>query len=150
MKLFQKISAGILISFSLLVTFLAIRAIADPQTPQNDKEDFFEVMVFYGWTPGILGVFLVRNVLQTEKKEKESLAAKERERLQAIFYSLLKEHKGELPFLLFAMETKLSPDEAREYLDQKVKEFRGSSEVDDRGEIIYRFNVSKSMGNESL
>ncbi|NJL89190.1 MAG: hypothetical protein HC916_04835 [Coleofasciculaceae cyanobacterium SM2_1_6] len=149
MKLFQKISAGILISFGLLVTFLAIREIANPQTSQKDKEDFFEVMVFYGWTSGISGAFLVRNVLQTEKKEKESLAAKERERLQSIFYSLLKEHKGELPFLLFAMETKLSPDEARHYLDQKVKEFRGNSEVDNQGEIIYRFNLSKSTCNES-
>lgn len=147
MKLFQKISAGILITFSLLIAILAIGGIASPQAPQKEKEGAFAALVIFALPPGILGQFLIWNVLRTERKEKEALARKESDRLQSIFYRLLKKHGGQLTPLLFAMETKLSPGDARQYLDQKAKEFEANFEVDDRGDITYRFNVGrKALG----
>ncbi len=147
MKLFQKISAGILITFSLLIAILAIAGLADPKAPQKDKEGSFAALVIFALPPGVLGQFLIWNVLRTERKEKEALALRESDRLQSIFYLLLKKHGGELTPLLFAMETKLSPGDARQYLDQKAKEFEANFEVDDRGDITYRFNVGrKALG----
>lgn len=147
MKLFQKISAGILITFSLLIAILAIVGLADPQAPQKDKEGAFAALVIFALPPGVLGQFLIWNVLRTERKEKEALTLRESDRLQSIFYLLLKKHSGELTPLLFAMETKLSPGDARTYLDQKAKEFEANFEVDDQGDITYRFNVGrKALG----
>ena len=145
MRLFQKISAGVLISFSLLIAVLAFGDLANPKTPQKDKEGAFAALVLFGLPPGILGQFLIWNVLRTERKEREALATKESDRLQSIFYLLLKKHSGELTPLLFAMETKLAAGDARTYLDQKAKEFDANFEVDDRGDIIYRFNVGKKF-----
>lgn len=149
MKLFQKISAGILISFSVLIVALAFGDLANPKAPQKDKEGAFAALVIFGLPPGALGQFLIWNVLRAERKEKEALALKESDRLQSVFYLLLKKHSGELTPLLFAMETKLSPSDARQYLDQKAKEFEANFEVDDRGDITYRFNVGrKALGQD--
>ena len=147
MRLFQKISAGVLISFSLLIAVLAFGDLANPQTPQKDKEGAFAALVIFGLPPGILGQFLIWNVLRAERKEKEALARNESAQLQSVFYHLLKKYNGELTPLLFAMETKLSAGDARAYLDQKAKEFDANFEVDDRGDITYKFNVGrKSLG----
>lgn len=147
MKLFQKISAGILIAFSLMIAVMMLGELANPKA--KDKGGAFAALIIFGLPPGVLGQFLIWNVLRTERQEKEALVAKENDRLQSIFYLLLKKHRGELTPLLFAMETKLSPGEARQYLDQKAKEFEANFEVDDRGDIIYRFNVGrKALGQE--
>lgn len=145
MRLFQKISAGILISFSLLIVAFAFNDLANPKTPQTEKEGAFAALIIFGLPPGALGGFLVWNVLRTERKEKEALAKEESDRLQSIFYRLLKKHSGSITPLLFAMETKLSAVEARAYLDQQAKEFEANFEVDDRGDVIYRFNLGKKF-----
>ena len=141
MKLFQKISAGILIAVSLMIAVMMLGELANPKA--KDKEGAFAALIIFALPPGALGQFLIWNVLRTERKEKEALALKESDRLQSIFYLLLKKHSGELTPLLFAMETRLSAGEARTYLDQKAKEFEANFEVDDRGDITYRFNVGK-------
>ncbi len=147
MRLFQKISAGVLITFSLMITVLAIADIANPHA--KNKDGAFGALIVLGLPPGALGGFLVWNVLRTERKEKEALAKQESDRLQSIFYLLLKNHGGEITSLLFSMETKLSADESKAYLDQKAKEFDANFDVDENGGITYRFNIGRSIGSKS-
>ncbi len=141
MRLFQKISAGILIAVSLMIAVMMLGELANPKA--KDKEGAFSALIIFALPPGALGQFLIWNILRTERMEKEALAKEESDRLQSIFYLLLKKHSGELTPLLFAMETKLTAGDARTYLDQKAKEFEANFEVDDRGDITYRFNLGK-------
>jgi len=147
MRLLQKISAGILITFGLMFTVALIADIANPKT--DNKAGAFGALILVGLAPGCVGGFLIWNVLSNERKEREALESQESDRLQSIFYQLLKTHNGEITPLSFAMETKLSPQDARNYLDQKAKEFEANFDVDDRGDITYRFNLGrKSQGQD--
>jgi hypothetical protein len=70
---------------------------------------------------------------------------RKRDRLQSIFYWLLKEGKGQLTLLSFAMEAQLSAEAARQYLDQKAKEFNATFGVCDGGGIVYIFNEPATL-----
>lgn len=147
MKLLQKISAGILITWSLVISAAMIAVVADSNASEEDKQGGAAALVIFGLPPGALGGFMVWNLMRSSRKEREELEAKESDRLQSIFYLLLKKHHGELNPLLFAMETKLSPGNAKQYLDQKAKEFEANFDVDSHGDITYKFNVGrKSLG----
>lgn len=71
-------------------------------------------------------------------------AAKWRSRQQFLrdtFYYLLQLHQGRLTVFEFAMHTNLSGTEAREYLNDRAKEFEANFETSDRGDILYVFPV---------
>jgi hypothetical protein len=148
MRLVQKISAGILITFSLLITAFAISDFTSPQATQKDKDGDLAALIIFSFPSGLLGGFLAWNVIRSEKKQKAELAARESDRLQSIFYLLLKKNKGEITPLLFAMETKLSPGDAKTYLDQKAKEFDANFDVDDHGGVTYKFSIGKNSLGE--
>ncbi len=141
MNLIKKIGAGIFITFGLMILVLAVTELADTQKSKEDKDGAFAALVVFGIPSGIIGGALAWNVVQGGKKQKEKLAAQKIDRLQSIFYLFLKKHNGSITPLLFAMESKLSPADARIYLDQKAKEFDAHFDVDDQGGIIYQFNL---------
>ena len=61
------------------------------------------------------------------------------EQIQAVFYRLIKTNKGKITVMRLAMETGLSGKEAQAYLDEQVKHFNADYEVNDKGEVTYRF-----------
>lgn len=141
MNLLKKIGAGIFITFGLMIAILAVSDLTDAEESKEDKEGALAALIVFGIPSGMIGGALAWNVFQGGKKQKEKLAAQERDRLQSIFYLLLKKHNGSITPLLIAMESKLSPADAKVYLDQKAKEFDANFEADDQGGIIYQFNL---------
>jgi len=73
---------------------------------------------------------------------------KRRQRQQALldhaFYKLLKEHDGYITTLEFAMTAKLSGAVARQYLDNRAKEFSAQFGISEVGEVFYIFPVVRS------
>lgn len=60
--------------------------------------------------------------------------------VDSIFYKLLETNQGKISILTFMQATELSPEEAQEYLNQKIKDLRGSRHTT-RGNIYYKFNT---------
>lgn len=64
--------------------------------------------------------------------------------LDAVFYQLLQEHRGQITVLDFAMTARLSAATAKEYLDARAKDFSAQFEVTERGDVYYLFPTLKS------
>jgi hypothetical protein len=141
MNLLKKIGAGIFITFGLMILVLAVGDLTDAEKSKEDKDGAFAALIVFGIPSGMIGGSLAWNVVQGGRKQKEKLAAQESDRLQSIFYLLLKNNHGSITPLLFAMEAQLSPTDAKVYLDQKAKEFDANFDADDQGGIIYQFNL---------
>jgi len=73
---------------------------------------------------------------------------KRRQRQQALldhtFYKLLKQHDGYITTLEFAMTARLSGAIARQYLDNRAKEFSAQFGISEVGEVFYIFPVVRS------
>ena len=59
--------------------------------------------------------------------------------IDSIFYKLLEQSQGRTSILTFMQATQLSPEEAQEYLNKKLKELRGNRQTT-RGNIYYEFS----------
>jgi len=54
---------------------------------------------------------------------------------------MLKADNGRITVLQLAMEAQLSGEQAKQYLDQKAKEFNATFEPSDKGNISYLFHL---------
>ena len=61
------------------------------------------------------------------------------DRLYSTFYRLLKEGNGKITVMRFALEAQLSAAVAKQYLDEKAKEFDADFGVSEEGGIFYYF-----------
>lgn len=136
MKFFKKVSAGLLLSFGFL--FL-VAGVSELSKKDRDSDAVLGCLALGvpmlaggGWIVwGLKRQY--RQQLESEKKQKD-------DRLNSIFFQLLKEEKGQITALRMAMAAEISGEEAREYLDRKAQEFYATFDVDDQGEIFYLFN----------
>ncbi len=134
MKLIKKIAAVILLTIGLPFSIMPIVEFLNPKTPEKTKQGDILVFIFLGAPCSSLGGFLLWRLRQQNQKEIS-------DRLQDTFFRIVKENQGNITVLRFAMETKLSGEAAKKYLDTQVKEFSGSLEVSDRGDISYHFDI---------
>jgi hypothetical protein len=70
--------------------------------------------------------------------------------LLSTFYRLIQQGDGRITVLRFAMESQLPHAMAKEYLDQKAKEFCAEFEINERGSVIYRFDLGYSGDDRTL
>ena len=68
------------------------------------------------------------------------------DRLLSAFYQLLQESNGQITVLDFATATELEAQEAKEYLDEKAKEFDAYFLVTEKNGICYQFETRKIGG----
>lgn len=57
------------------------------------------------------------------------------------FFQLLQENQGRITLMQFAIATRLSGEEATEYLDKQAIEFNANFDVDEQGNIFYVFSL---------
>ena len=140
MRLITKIAAGVLLGFGVPLTFWAVTDIANPKP--TDREGSVAVLCFFGIPPIALGGWLIFDGQRRSKQE-------EYERLQSTFFKLLKQGNGRITALGFAMETGLTGAMAKAYLDERAEEFTANFDVDDEGNMSYRFNLGGVSLSES-
>ncbi|MBD2125313.1 hypothetical protein NDI39_26695 [Microcoleus sp. ZQ-A2] len=134
MKLIKKLSAGFLVTLGSICLLAAAYAPFNHDiSPEEQRSEAIACLLFGLPVTGAGGWMAWR--LHQQGKNKR------RDRLQSIFYGLLKKGKGQLTVLQFAMEAKLTGTEARQFLDEQAREFNGNFEVNDQGEIFYFFNI---------
>lgn len=139
MKLIKKLSAGLLLTFGGLVLLVPLIVFTMPNqdaSPEDKQEDRDAALggLALGLPAVALGGWLARGLQKQHSKET-------RDRLQSIFYQLIQDGDGTITTLRFAAEAQLSGKEAKQYLDEKAKEFDANFDVNSEGGISYRFNL---------
>jgi hypothetical protein len=134
MTFLKKILAGFLIPVGGLFLLLAVLIPFDQSETPEERSEIMLGSLLIGIPTTGLGAWLALTVQQQEEKKK-------RDRLNATWFQLLQQNEGIINVLEFSGVTSLSASEAKEYLDQKAKEFSANFEVDDQGNIFYRFPV---------
>ena len=95
-------------------------------------KDVGQILVISGcliFFAGIGGVIYLRKRKQTYESDK----------LNRMFYELVKKNKGRITTLEFAMITNQNPATARAFIEAKASQFATVPDVDEDGTIIYIF-----------
>ena len=71
------------------------------------------------------------------------------EELNEVFYQILQEHQGRVTTLDFAIAANITGLEAKEYLQERAREFGADFEVNTSGGIVYCFSTVKVSGWDS-
>lgn len=134
MKLLQKVIAGFLLVFGVPLSLVAVTEITNPQTSPQDRDDALAALLILTLPAASVGGWVAWRLYKAGDKET-------RDRLRSTFYRLVKENNGQLSVLYFAMEAQLSGEQARDYLDERAKEFNATFEPLDDGGIVYQFHL---------
>ncbi|MDZ8235830.1 MAG: hypothetical protein RMZ69_01405 [Nostoc sp. ChiQUE01a] len=159
MKTAEKLAAGWLLTLGFMFLTLsasaALEKFATPKMPipVNDAYDFpapnptyqdnntVAGGLIFGVPSFTLGAWLALGLYRQSRQEKKALNQQRSDRLQALFYEMLQENHGRVTVLGFAMQSQLPPADARQYLDQKAKEFNANFKVNEEGAVSYHFDV---------
>ncbi len=112
-------------------------AILFTEEPWGEKSIGFILALAITAGLGSLGKWLMKKN-QVEIDQDTSYAL---EQLQATFYRLVKINNGYLTVMRLAAETGLPAKTAQLFLDAQAKEFNASYEVNEKGDIVYRFPI---------
>ncbi|MBD2593620.1 hypothetical protein H6G74_04655 [Nostoc spongiaeforme FACHB-130] len=139
MKLIKQTLAVCFLLFGIPFSTLAILDILNPKTPSQSKNDAVAALVILTIPSTILGGYLSWSLVQQKQKEQALLIASEQKRLNLVFLELLEQNSGRITLLQLAKNGEISIPKAKQYLDEKSKELNASFEVDENGNILYRF-----------
>jgi hypothetical protein len=137
MKLITRVTAGILLFFGVPISLIAIIGMLNPSASPKDREDLGAALVVLGLPPTALGSWLIL-------QERRRIRQQQHDRLQSTFFKLIQENHGQITALRFAMETGLSGEAAKTYLDERAKEFNADYKVSEEGSISYYFDLGNS------
>ncbi|RCJ15345.1 hypothetical protein A6S26_08510 [Nostoc sp. ATCC 43529] len=159
MKTAEKLAAGWLLTLGFMFLTLSASAALEKFAtrkeviPVKDAYDFPAPNATYqdnntvagGLIFGVptftLGAWLALGLLRQSRQDKKALNQQRSDRLQSLFYEMLQENHGRVTVLGFAMQSQLPPGDARQYLDQKAKEFNANFKVNEEGAVSYHFDV---------
>ena len=136
MKPLKTIWATVLLSLGIVLIGSGIYAPFNSAiSKQEQREEAIACLVF-GVPLTAWGGWIVLGLRQDKQQQ-------ERDRLNAAFSKLLTQSDGRITTLAFSMETGLPGNMAKVYLDERAKEFDANFDVDDEGNVNYRFHVGK-------
>ncbi|MDF5710583.1 MAG: hypothetical protein PUP90_23650 [Nostoc sp. S4] len=159
MKTAEKLAAGWLLTLGFMFLTLSASAAIDKfatrkvYIPVKDAYDFSAPNATYqddntavsGLIFGVpsltLGAWLALGLYRQSRQEKKALDRQRSDRLQSLFYEMLQQNHGRVTVLGFAMQSQLPPADARQYLDEKAKEFNANFKVNEEGAVSYHFDV---------
>jgi hypothetical protein len=131
----QKVFAGVL--FTLGFVFLLVTASAVlTKNPTDDDRDTALGGLMLGVPALAGGTAIVLNM----RRKKKALAATELQQLETTFLELLQNTNGRISVVEFAVASKLSLADSKQYLDRKVSQLNGNFDVSEDGKITYRFD----------
>jgi hypothetical protein len=163
MKTAEKLAAGWLLTLGFMFLTLSVSAVSEkntmlkPISSGNEEfsggKDFVNKEALYmldttarqsfifGVPTMVLGGWLSFSLYRRSKIEQKALQQQASDRLQSLFYQMLQENHGRLTVLGFAMQSQLPAPVAREYLDEKAKEFNANFKVNEEGGVSYHFDI---------
>jgi len=140
MKLVKKFLAVCFLLFGIPLSAAMLWEIINPKTAYKDKQDAVAALTILTVPSTIVGGWLSWSLVQQNKKEKTLLLESEQKRLQFVFLELVESNSGTITVLQMVKNADISTQNAKEYLDDKAKELNASFEVNENGNILYRFS----------
>jgi hypothetical protein len=95
----------------------------------------------FGLPCTVLGGWMTLSLYRQGKQEKKALQQQTSDRLQSLFYQMVQENHGRVTLLKFAIQSQLPPNIAKDYLDDKAKEFNANFKISEEGAVSYLFEV---------
>lgn len=89
---------------------------------------------------GVLAVGVWHFVRRYQQQQSQQQA-----KLKALFYQVVQAHNGYITPLDWAMKANLPGEEAKIYLQERLREFSGQLEVNEQGGLIYYFPTGSSV-----
>ncbi|BBD69862.1 hypothetical protein NIES4072_28020 [Nostoc commune NIES-4072] len=126
-------------SITLPLTWDGSIEFSETNTPVID--DTTVERLIFGIPSLTLGAWLALGLYRQSRQEKKALNQQVSDRLQSIFYKMLQENHGRITVLGFAMQSQLPAAHARQYLDEKAKDFNANFKVNEEGAVSYHFDV---------
>ena len=136
MKPLKIIWATVLLSLGIVLIGSGIYAPFNSAISKEEQREEAIACLVFGVPLAAWGGWIVLGLRQDKQQQ-------ERDRLNAAFSKLLTQSDGRITTLAFSMETGLSGEMAKVYLDERAKEFDANFDVDDEGNVNYRFHVGK-------
>ncbi|MHC5675471.1 hypothetical protein [Nostoc sp.] len=141
MKLIKKILAICFLLFGIPFSAVMIIEFLNPKTPAQEKQNDVAALTILTIPSTILGGWLSWSLVQQNRKQQALLVESEQQRLQLVFLELIEQNAGRITVLQLAKNAEISTQSAKEYLDEKAKELNASFEVNDDGNVLYRFSL---------
>lgn len=139
MKPIKTVAAGLLLAVGFLFLIIAVSGLGE--TDPKERQNALIGGLGFGVPAVGMGGWLAWGLYRDGKNKKLALDKEESDRLQGIFFQMIRERNGQITALHFAMESQLSAHQAKQYLEEQAKEFNADFEVSDRGDVVYRFKV---------
>jgi hypothetical protein len=133
----RKIFAGILFSIGFICLTVTVSSMAT-KNPTEDTKSAAVGGIMLGVPPVAGGAWIMWGL---RKKQKE-LEKEQQRQLETTFLELLQANHGKVTAVNFAIATKLSLEESKEYLDKKANLLNASFDVSEDGTIGYQFLIS--------
>ncbi|MEM9904501.1 MAG: hypothetical protein AAF921_05700 [Cyanobacteria bacterium P01_D01_bin.44] len=133
MSILKRTIAIGLLGCGALFAAVSVELLFDPK--EDDRIASFLVGSIMATVPTAGGIWLWRSANAPKLKAKEA----EAQRLQSVFYQLVKEKQGKFTLIEFAIAAKLPGEEARAFLDEQSKSFGADFGVTEKGDIVYQF-----------
>ncbi|AFY33947.1 hypothetical protein [Calothrix sp. PCC 7507] len=140
MKLIKKFLALCFLLFGIPFSAVMILEILNPKTASQDKKDAVAALTILTIPSTMIGGYLSWSLVQQNRKEKALLLQSEQKRLQLLFLELIEQNAGTITVLQLAKNAEISTQSSKQYLDDKAKELNASFEVNEDGNILYRFS----------
>jgi hypothetical protein len=161
MKTAEKLAAGWLLTLGFMFMTLSVSAAVEKNTMlkpippgiDNEAPDFLNNRalnelentakqgLIFGVPTLILGGWLSLNLYRKSRQENKALNQQMSDRLQSVFYQILQENNGRVTLLSFAMQSQLPAIAAKDYLDERAKEFNANFKVSEEGSVSYHFDI---------
>ncbi len=131
----QKVFAGVLFTLGFVFLLVAASAMLTKNPSEDDRDTALGGLML--GVPAMAGGTAI--VLNQRRKQKALAAAHDRQ-LEITFIELLQNTNGRISVMEFAIASKLSLEESKQYLDRKVSQLNGDFDVSEDGKISYQFD----------
>jgi ribosomal protein L7/L12 len=129
----RTIAAGVSFGIGLFCGLIALLGVTQPNPTPEQQFGSIGVGLLGGVPSVALGTWLL-------VQNRDRRTQQERDRIQGIFYKLLKESNGQINVLRFSMEAGITGTEAKAFLDERAREFNAAFNVTEEGKIFYYFD----------
>ncbi|BAY20194.1 hypothetical protein NIES21_60640 (plasmid) [Anabaenopsis circularis NIES-21] len=139
MRLIKKLLALCFLGFGVPFSMLVFLEIMNPKAAPKDKEGAVAALIIFTIPSTIIGSWLSWSLIQQSRQEQALLVASKQQRLQSLFLELIEQNAGRITVLQLAKNADISTQSAKKYLDEKALELSADFEVNENGNISYRF-----------
>ncbi|MFK0730967.1 MAG: hypothetical protein ACIWVG_07320 [Gloeotrichia echinulata HAB0833] len=141
MNLVKKFLAICFLLFGIPFSVAMILDIINPKTADKDKQNAVAALTILTIPSTIIGGYLSWSLVQQNRKQQALLVESEQKRLQLVFIEIIENNAGTITVLQLAKHAEISTQSAKQYLDDKAQELNASFEVNDDGNVLYRFSL---------